>query len=704
MGVLVAGLAPGVAYGQAGDAKQPVDDLDLVKLLNVEVSTATKTSESLADAPAVITVVTQDDIHRWGYRSVGEVLSHCVGFYIVDDHIMPNAGVRGMTGGLGAESGVIKVMIDGRSVAYRTTSGNWLGVELVPLESIKQIEIIRGPASALYGADAFLGVVNIITIPPDQSRPVRVRTFTGFSGSNLSEQIDAAVAGKSGSFDYLFGTAAEYGSRSGLQMPPESPNPSYPSWVGDRRSSNNLDRRSLVVQGRLGYRVDDVGHVILSSYLSGFSRGGDFAPWTQLTNGYDQNNRGVGTVVSQGQVRINVDSLLHISRKVDLALQSTYFEGGLLSPDRIELGSDLWYARRRTSYRGIDGMLESRFIPSNAFNLIVGVEGVLDHENMLAAERIIRETGQPVPSTGNDDHRVDLKNVGMYASSNLRVIDPWLKLTGGIRYDNHITYGSQITGRIGATSRWSKAIVSKLLYGSAFKAPSPYLLYASPLAPGDVQGNVRLRPQKIQTLEYQLIWKPSAFFGATSGVSYNWLFDKAEFTPQGINQVARNTASQRTLSWETRVDLKHYEDYSAYASFELVHSTRDLGQVGYAAQLVGSANIVYPPHIARAGATVAIPSPRSFPLTLGAEGTFVGPRRAANASIVSNGAPFELKAYGLVNAFLSTRDLYLVRGHETRMALRVYNLLGTRGPDPGFAGFEYPLVAREVFLELRHTY
>jgi iron complex outermembrane receptor protein len=704
MGVLLVGTGSGVAYAQEGEAKQPVDDLDLVKLLNVEVSTATKTSESLADAPAVITVVTQEDIHRWGYRSVGEVLSHCVGFYVVDDHVMPNAGVRGMTGGLGAESGVIKVMIDGRSVAYRTTSGNWLGVELIPLESIKQIEIIRGPASALYGADAFLGVVNIITVPPDQSRPLRLRMFTGFTGSNYSEQVDAAIAGKSGSFDYLFGTAFESGSRSGLRMPSESPSPNLPAWVGDRRTSNNLDRKSLVLQGRLGYRVADVGHVIVSSYLSGFSRGGDFAPWAQLTNGYDTDGRAVGTVISQGQVRLNLDSLLHVSRQVDLALQSTYFEGGLLSPDRIELGSDLWFARRKTSYRGVDAMLESRYIPSNNFNLIVGVEGVLDHESMLAAERINRETGQPVPSTGSDDHRVNLKNIGMYASSNLRLIDPWLKLTGGIRYDNHIVYGSQLTGRVGATSRWSKAIVGKLLYGSAFKAPSPFLLYSSPLAPGDVQGNPRLRPQKIHTVEYQFIWKPNSFFGATTGVSYNWLFDKAEFTPQGINQVARNTASQRSLNWETRLDVKHYEDYSVYASLELVRSTRDLGQVGYAAQLVGTANIVYPPYIARAGATVAIPSPRMVPLMLGVEGTFVGPRRAANASIVNNGAPFELKSYGLVNAFVSTRDLYLVPGHESRVALRAYNILGNRRPDPGFAGFEYPLVAREVFLELQHTY
>jgi len=703
IGALLLGLGPRAAYAEEKD-KQAVDDLDLVKLLNVEVSTATKTSESLADAPAVITVVTDEDIHRWGYRSVGEVLSHCVGFYIVDDHILPNAGVRGMTGGLGAESGVIKVMIDGRSVAYRTTSGNWLGVELVPLESVKQIEIIRGPASALYGADAFLGVVNIITVPPDQLRPVRVRTFSGFTGGNYSEQIDATLGGKLGRFDYLLGTAAEYGSRSGLRMPSESPNPKYPPWVGERRTTNNLDRRSLVLQGRVGYRVPDVGHVILSSYLSGFSRGGDFAPWAQLTNGYDASGRSVGTVISQGQVRVNLDTLLHLDRRLDLALQSTYFEGGLLPADRIELGQNLWYARRRTSYRGVDAMLETRFIPTNGFNLIVGAEGVFDRQRMLAAERINRETGEPVPSAGSNDHRVDLKNVGMYASSNLRLIDPWLKLTGGLRYDNHIAYGSQLTGRIGATSRWSKSMVGKLLYGSAFKAPSPYLLYASPLAPGDVQGNPRLRPQKIHTIEYQLIWTPSAFFGATTGLSYNWLFDKAEFTPQGINQVARNTASQRSLSWETRVDLKHYEDYAGYASLELVHSIRELGQVGYSAQLVGTANIAYPPYIARAGMTVAVPAPPSLPLTAGVEGMFVGPRRAANTSIVENGAPFELRAYGLVNAFLSTRDLYLIAGHESRIALRGYNLLGTRGPDPGFAGFEYPLMPREILLELRHTY
>jgi len=702
--VLLFSTVPQAVHAQETDGSDTTDDLDLVKLLNVQVSTATKTSESVDDAPAVITVVTRDDIHRWGYRNVAEVLNHCVGFYSIDDHIQPNVGVRGVTGGLAAESSVFKVMIDGRSVAYRTTSGNWLGAELIPLESIQQIEIIRGPASALYGADAFLGIVNIITRSPDESRPVQARLLAGVTGTNPSGQLDVVGSGQVGKFDFLLGAIGEYGSRSGLAMPVESPAPDIPAYVGDRRTADNLDRRSLGLQARIGYRDRKVGQLVASAYASGFSRGGDFAPWAQLTNGTDASGKQQGTVISQGQLRLNIDGLLHANKKLDLALNTTYFQGGVLPADRIEVGSALYYAKRKTSYRGIDSVIEARFMASSRFNLITGMETVFDHEMLLAPERIIRSSGNAVPDSDANDKRINLTNVGIFVSSNLTLIDRYLKLTGGIRYDNHSTYGSQITGRAGITSRLTKALNMKLLYGSAFKAPSPYLLYANPLGPGDVRGNAALKPQRIQTLEYQVSLKPNQFIGFSSGVSANWLFDKAEFSPQGINQAARNTASQTTFTWETRADAKHYDDYATYASFELVRSRRDLGEIGYAAGLVGTANIVYPPYIARLGLSAALPSVPSVPLTAGTEAMFVGPRHAADASTLANGAQFNLKAYATANVFLTTRNLYLIRGHESVVALRVYNLFNAGGPDPGFSGFEYPLPPREIMLELRHTY
>jgi iron complex outermembrane receptor protein len=699
---LVAALTPAAARAQAGGKKAQNEDFDLVKLLNVEVSSATKTSESLDEAPAVVTVVTREEIQRWGYRTVGEVLSHCVGFYVIDDHISPNVGVRGMIGGLGAESGVIKVMIDGRSVAYRTTSGNWLDAQLIPLESVKQIEIVRGPVSALYGADAFLGVVNIITESPDAVRPLQFRYFAGASGANFSQQLDAVGGGVKGHFDYLVGFVGELGSRSGLAMPPESPSPNLPAWVGNRTTANNLDRKSLGLQARFGYRTSE-GHLIVSTYVSGFERGGDFAQWAQLTNGTDALGRKVGTIISEGQVRVNVDGLFHINKAFDVAAQATYFQGGILPPDRIEVGSDLYFVRRREQYMGVDSNVELRYVASKRVNIIVGLEGIVDHESLLTPERIERATGIAAPSNGSNDHVVNPWNLGAFVSANTWVVPQWLKLTTGVRYDGNSIYGNQLSLRAVATSRWSKTLVAKLMYGNAFKAPSPYLLYASPIAPGDVEGNVNLKPQHVHTVEYQMSWKPLRFFGVTSGISYNWLLQEAEFSPQGINQVATNTASQGTLAWELRADAKYYDDVAAYFSAEVNRSRRDLGQVGYAANLIGAAAPVYPQYILRAGVSAAIPSPVVFPLSVGAEGSVVGPRHAADASVLAAGNPFDLPTYGLLNLFITTRSLYLFRGHESKIAVRVYNVLGTRGPDPGFAGLEYPLTGREIFVELRHA-
>ena len=697
------GGAPGGGRGRSAAEGETIDDLDLMQLLNVEVSTATKTAESIDDAPAIITVVTREDIRRWGYRDVADVLNHTVGFFSIDDHILPNVAVRGMSGGLGAESGVIKVMIDGRTVAYRTTSGNWLGVELIPLESVAQIEIIRGPASALYGADAFLGVVNIITLKPDEVRPLSVKLAPTLTPRHLGGTFDAVSGTQLGKFDLMIGAAGEANDRSNLEFPPESPGGRFPSWVGARRTANDLERRSLVLQSRAGYEDPGKGRLSLSAYASGIERGGDFAQWAQLSNGTDAQGHARGTTIALSQIRLDLSGLYHTKERVDFAVQGSYAQGGLLPPDRIEIGSDLFYVERKQSYHAADGSLEARWMPGSRFNLIAGAEASLDHEDLLPPERIEVATGRGVDLGAQNSTRVDLYNVGAYLSSNLKLIDPWLKVTGGLRIDHHSAYGEQITGRAGIVSRLGSALVAKILYGNAFKAPSPYLLYAVPLQPGDVIGNPRLAPQRVHTAEAQLSFKPDRFFGMTTGVSHSWLLDKAEFTPQGINLAARNVASQRSLSWESRLDLRHYADYQLYGSFELVHSIRDLGQEGYAASLIGTQNVGYPPWIVRGGAMIGVPTGPDIPLEAGFEAMVVGPRRAADESIVERGAPYELPTYVVLDATLATRELYLVPGQETRVALRGKNILGSRGPDPGFAGFEYPLRPTEVILELRHS-
>jgi outer membrane receptor for ferrienterochelin and colicins len=702
LGLVIATTTLSARAQDLEDEAEAMGEVDLLQLLNVEVSTATKTVESLDDAPAIITVVTAEDIARWGYQSVGEALQHVLGFYLLDDHILPNAGVRGVTGGLAAESGVIKVMIDGASVAYRATSGNWLGVELIPLGAVKQIEIIRGPASALYGADAFLGVVNIITLSPEDLPVVDARGHMGTIGAHPGGQFDVTSGGRWGNFDLMVAAAGEAKDRSGLTIPEQSPTTTVPAYNQAGNHAANLQRRSIVATVRAGYRVPKTADVILTAVASAIEREGDFAHWAQLTGGVDGAGRDVGTVINLGQARVTGNGRLYLTDHFHLALMGTYFQGQVLGNDRIEVASDQFWVKRRGGYRGMDANLEARLIPSDDINLILGVETLVDNEDKPASQRISKDTGENIEAS-IEQESVTLTNLGAYLSSNYKLLDPWLKLTGGVRVDRHSIYGSQITGRLGATSRWSRAIVMKILYGSSFKAPSPYLLYAEPLGPGDVIGNEDLKPQSIDTYELQVAYKPSLLFHISSGIAYSIVRDKAEFAPRGINQSAQNIANQRSLSWETRVD-SNYDVVQGYFSFERVFATRNLGREGYVAELIGSRNVVYPPWIARAGVSVDLPLHHELPVQLSFQGIHVASRAASNASILESGQRFDLPSYLWLNASLVAPRIFFVPGHETTIALRAKNLLDVRGPDPGFFGFELPLTAREVMIELRHVY
>ncbi|MFT3923916.1 MAG: TonB-dependent receptor [Myxococcales bacterium] len=686
--------------------RHALDELDLVRLMNVKVSTASRTAEDIDDAPAVMSVITYEDIVKWGWRSVAEVLQHTVGFYVLDDNILPNAGVRGVTGGLGAESSVIKVMIDGRPVTYFTTLGNWIGVELVPLESIQQIEIIRGPVSALYGFDAFLGVVNIITRSPSTLRPLRARLLGGYTTTHLGGQFDLSGGAQWGKYDLMLGAAGEYEDRSGVKLPKQSPAPELPSYVGSRRKSLGLQRGSLVLQSRFGVRDERLGHLIASAYASGIQRGGDFAQWAQLSH---QEVDGIqrGTTIALGQYRVNLDGLLHVTPKLDIASLSTYFQGGIRPADHVEVASDVYDVERRSQYHAFDSVLEARYRPLATVSAIFGSELTFDREQLPSPERIDLMTQQAVPIVGNTGDKpkdADLFNIGIYVNGNYQAVPRWLRLAGGVRYDHHNKYGDVVTGRFGVISHLPRSITVKLLYGSAFKAPSPYLLYAVPLRPGDVIGNRNLKPQFIHTIEAQVGYRLGKLLEATSALSQSWLLDKAEFLPSGINQAAYNVASQHALAWENRLDLRYRDALDAYLGFDLVYSRRDLGQEGYIPTLVGGKAVVYPPYIGRLGLLVRLPSHPKFPLDLQMQQMLVGPRRAADASIVARGASFTLPTYWLLELSLQTRELYLIRGQETRIALRARNVTGMTGPDPGFAAFEIPLVPRAIMLDVRHTY
>jgi hypothetical protein len=241
--------------------------------------------------PAIVEVVSRQQIEEWGYQSIAEVLSKAVGFYVVDDHILPNVAVRGVSGGLLADSGVIKVLIDGRSVAFRTTAGNWLGPELIPLSAIERIEIVRGPASALYGADAFLGVVNIITRRGLCLNGTQIGgglSFQTLQPQAYGTNLDATVGLSRGPLEVLAALRLQSEDRSGLVLPASSPAPEIPSYNARNTVASGLDRYARVGLLRLTYNLSEQSSIYATGYISSMDAGGEFSPWSQLARGVGQ--------------------------------------------------------------------------------------------------------------------------------------------------------------------------------------------------------------------------------------------------------------------------------------------------------------------------------------------------------------------------------------------------------------------------------
>ena len=125
-----------------------------------EVTIATRHETQISKAPSIVTVITDEEIKNLGYRTFIEILRTVPGFEILKTGALGDTipAVRGF-----ASDNKVRVMLNGHLVNNPLRGGAFVNFDDFPVEGIKRIEIIRGPGSAMYGENAFLGVINIIT-------------------------------------------------------------------------------------------------------------------------------------------------------------------------------------------------------------------------------------------------------------------------------------------------------------------------------------------------------------------------------------------------------------------------------------------------------------------------------------------------------------------------------------------------------------
>jgi outer membrane receptor for ferrienterochelin and colicin len=201
-----------ILHGQVKDSIV-LYDFSLDELMNLRIETAAKHTQSISDIPASTVIISRQDIENQGWQTLEEVLCNVPGIYMMNDYLWfgsDNYGVRGFFS-TGSFNTMI-VMVNGISQKEDWYNSFPLTKVNVSVEAIDRIEIIRGPMSVVYGNNAFLGAINIVTNQSTNSKTGVV----GF-GSNGNYKAFGRISGENEKLKFSVNIGA-YGS-NGLNWP-----------------------------------------------------------------------------------------------------------------------------------------------------------------------------------------------------------------------------------------------------------------------------------------------------------------------------------------------------------------------------------------------------------------------------------------------------------------------------------------------------
>ena len=479
--------APHSALAQSpGTSARELADMSLEELLRITVTTASRKSESLFDAPAIMAVLTENDIQSYGGRSLVEVLDRTTSIFFMgtQENLQGSLTMRG-DATLGANNHIL-VLINGRPIQESTHGGMvYPFLRAFPLASVQQIEIIRGPGSVLYGTNAYVGVINVITKDWD-STGVASASFGSFDTTTAS----AAGGKKFGNLQVSGGIAVtrdngwDYTATDSIDEDKLAITRTVP-WL-DRSLGTNLNARYKGLSLDVSLATTESPHLTNSSATTSWARYG---------------------LSTAAQSMVNLGYKRKVSRVWTSSLNFTH--------NRFSEQSDF-------------GEIGEREILSN--NYVVEWANELqpsDRVHAVFGANVSKGTGSFLESTYNwyDIPPYSRNNFTAFAQADYRPI-PRLKLTAGGQvikipgFTTHVTGGEsgavtttagidpRFVGRLGAVITLTTNLGAKLLYSEAFRQPSVVETDRVRYDDGEYpqEGNPDLLPEEISTTDVQVYY------------------------------------------------------------------------------------------------------------------------------------------------------------------------------------------------------
>ncbi len=620
----------------------------------VEVAAASRARETVEEAPASVSVISAAEIRAFGYQSLYEALSATRGIFPSDDRTYQSFGVRGY-GRPGDYGNRNLVTLDGHTLNDDQLGASFVGTDhSADLGDVAQIEVVRGPGSALYGSNAFLGVINVVTkgeeatdgphalVTASSSRSVRARAGVGWGGAKAGGWV--SVAGLAGQGDDL-----------------RLPALAAPSGPLDDGVSRDADGTSTVNASAKAW----AGAWTVQGWFTG--RRKEIATGAFGTLPGDDRNR-ADDLRGFGEVRFEPV----LSDKVRLSARTwvdgTGYRGTFVYEDGTVL-SDGW--------RGVWAGVEPRVIADLTpwLTLTTGAEA--------RGSLVARLTGDV------DGVRVLDETPRQQVFAGYLVLDlrggRWIRATIGGRYD-HFTlggFGGSFNPRTSVVLTPTEDDVIKLVVGTAFRAPSPYELFYNDGGVTQIQAT-DLTPERILTSELEYTHRFGEVTSLTVSAWYNELtrLVTLEDGEDGLLVFDNSDGRVRAVGgeWEVRRDWRAGWMVAAQQSW----------QVARAGSLLTGEQVTNVP-LQRASLAVAAPVVPTL-ATLASRFVVGTPRRAWDDSLTPWEVQWDITLTGQIP------------GLPLSWGLGVRNLLDWKGGSP--AGLDVPqpvvpLPGRSVFATLR---
>jgi len=485
------------------------------------VSIATGTKKAIHLAPSVATVITAQDLKNMGANTIYDALESITGIHMYPsnlDRMKPNFSIRGIHT---SENPQTLVLINGKRANYEYTGSRWeqfnIGINLVD-----KIEVIRGPGSAIYGADAYSGVINIITKGVDSISGTDFgikygsfntkSTWLNFvkSDDDLKYSFNAQWHDSKGDISRIVDTDAMHGFGLGfLSIAP---------------ASLDTELETLDIHAELAYK----GFYAKAWYLK--NDGGTGAGAAQALSNRDY-EKTKGVTLSSGYQWQHTDALhfdfsaYYQSYDDDtyfmifppgMALPRAFNDQGVPTDFTVFTDGVIGQPIAHEKYRGMNLVSNYTGLEQHKLRLEIGYRtikaeqeeyknfgpGVLDGSEVFQDSTLTNVTGTPFIYMFNQE-----RNLKFLSLQDEWEIAPDWEFTAGARYDHYSDFGSTFNPRLALVWQTKHNLTTKFLYGSAFRAPSFQELYAvnNPV----VLGNDNLSPERIKTYEISFDYRPT---------------------------------------------------------------------------------------------------------------------------------------------------------------------------------------------------